>query len=80
MKQNIKFKSLPRFWIKEKDGRKPNTVRLIPDNDFRFVRLRRESNMIIEIENTETKEIFKRVITDYSEFGELGIISWRHED
>jgi hypothetical protein len=74
----VKFKSHPIFFEKEKDGRKPNTVRMVPTADERFEALDQRTATIIEITNTETKEFFQRVITDISFWNGQFIISWRH--
>lgn len=90
MKQVITFKSYPEFYEKEKSGLKCNTVRTFFDTyDERAVilckiNLGEEKNVLIEIENTETKEKFQRVISDVTVIRMANeavyIISWRHED
>ncbi|KDE68982.1 hypothetical protein MWG07_09210 [Fusobacterium necrophorum] len=89
MKQVVRFKSYPKFFEKEKSGLKCNTVRVFDTYDDRIKFLynvfsEKEKDVFIEIENTETKEKFQRVISDVSTFKigneEVYIISWRHED
>lgn len=87
----VKFKSVPEFFEKEKCGFKPYTYRYIDSySDERFKILGQalraghflnyENKYIIEIENTLTKETFRRVITDVFKTGEFLIIAWRHND
>lgn len=82
MKNIVKFKSFPVNYEKEKDGRKPNTLRLKETNDYRFVHL--GAMMLsgdygkIQIKNSGTEESFVRTITDVSEWQGWIIISWRH--
>ena len=76
----VTFKSIPEMFEKEKDGRKPNTVRKIDEMDERFRKLFEDDCRIICIKNTRTDEIFQRVITDVSVWEDIMIISWRHED
>lgn len=83
--RNVKFKSLPKFYVKEYKGIKPYTVRKIDMGDKRFRELFKASlnfkesdsyNCTIELENTETGGIFKEEITDISWFGDLVCIGW----
>ncbi len=76
----VKFKSVTPMFLKEKSGRKPNTVREIDEDDERFEKLYNSDCRIISIENSETGEIFQRVITDVSIWGNIMIISWKHGD
>lgn len=85
----ITFKSYPEFFEKEKSGLKCNTVRFFDTCDERILFLYKivageEENAFIEIENTETKEKFQRVISDVSviKIGNKAvyIISWIHKD
>jgi len=76
----VKFKSIPEMWIKEKNGRKPNTVREIDEMDTRFQMLMESETNLITIENSETGETFSRAITDVSIWNNLMIISWKHYD
>lgn len=77
----VKFKSIPKMWEKEKNGLKPNTLRIIPNKeDLRFIALKNGEAKYIEMWNTETQEYFKREIIDYTEWGkQQAIISWRHQ-
>jgi len=74
-----RYKSIPEMWAKERDGRKPNTLRKVHDTDKRIIALRDDACDYIEIENTETGQVFKREITDYTEWEGWAIISWKHE-
>ena len=84
MAKRITFKSTPDNWKKEYLGLKPNTLRKIDAsddirwgvlNDFIFGAW----NIIdIEIENTETTEVFVRRVTDVTRFDDFFIISWEH--
>lgn len=87
----IRFKSLPQFFEKEKDGRKPNTYREVDPDDPRFwdLQLLHDNPHIqamVEIENTDTAEIFAREIQDISYFKPrvVGptwvIVSWKHKE
>lgn len=75
----IKFRSIPRFFDKEKRGVKPNTIRRIEDTDPKAALVRVATHIIIE--NTETGETFTREITDASYIEMFGLwdISWKHE-
>lgn len=64
----IIVKSVPENWEKEKDNRKPNTVRMLDGNDT------------IEVQNTIGGEIFRRTITDITVWKNQIIISWKPED
>lgn len=82
----ITFKSNPKNWEKERDGRKPNTFRKFDSVDGRHCKLLYASNDeasnydgLIAIENTETKEIFTRKITDITFWDGYFIVSWKHE-
>lgn len=70
-----RFKSTPMNWIKEADGRKPNTVRKIEMGDPRN---RIKEGDTIEIYNTLTGEVFSRKVMDVTLWEDLTIISWRH--
>lgn len=63
----IIVKSIPENWEKEKDGRKPNTVRELDGKDE------------IMVINSETGIAFERPITDITFWKGKIIISWRHE-
>jgi hypothetical protein len=75
----VDFKSLPQYYSKEQDGRKPNTVRVINSEDERFKMLESGQAKRIRITNIETGEHFIRYITDYTIWSGCGVISWRHE-
>lgn len=84
MVKTIRFKSIPDYWKKEYLGLKPNTIREIDStDDVRFEVLNEflfgDTNIIdVEIENTETHEIFVRRVTDVTRFDDYFIISWVH--
>lgn len=66
------------MYEKEKEGRKPNTLRRIYPQDDRF-KLLRNGCKIISIYNTNNLlEHFERKITDYTEWEGWAIISWKH--
>ena len=60
-------KSINEIWEKEKDGRKPNTVRELDGKDE------------IMICNADTGICFERKITDITFWKSKIIISWAHE-
>jgi len=80
----ITFKSVPSNFEKEKDGRKPNTMRKVDWDDARFMRLAGSSlskpPTRVRIINTETLESFTREITDITFWDGWCIISWKNED
>ena len=84
MLKTIKFKSLPEYFIKEKSGLKPNTIRffekstddrLLALNKFKFWQ---DTPLMIEITNTDSGKIFTRVVSDVSPYHDFYIISWFH--
>lgn len=75
-KDTIYFKSLPEFFEKEKDGRKPNTVRSLVPGEYSNFDANRTKIKKICIVNSETREPFFRILTDISEFKNLVIFSW----
>ena len=82
--KTIKFKSVQHHWRKEYLGLKSNTVRFSKEDDIRFEILKDFINgkinaINIEIENTITKEVFKRRVTDVSYYCNIFIISWEHK-
>lgn len=79
IKSSVAFVSRSEFFIKERDGRKPNTIRKVKAGDKRFKALREGATHIV-IVNAETGVNFIRAITDYSEFEGIAIISWKHID
>lgn len=72
----VTFKSVPEFFVKEKNGSKPNTVRVIDLNDDRFKVLRRGCKRIV-ITLPDYSDSFERYVTDYSEWNGFAIISWK---
>jgi len=85
----VEFNSDPEYFEKEKDGRKPNTVRTrISYTDPRLSLLAEAKAKKIRIKNTLTGETFEREITDISiwslnfdqPYGNqlFFIISWKH--
>lgn len=83
MKHTVRFKSTPDNFEKEKSGRKSNTVRNFRDYEYdpreRVLKdfMRGRCELAIEIENTETYEVFLRVVTDVTWWQGFYIISWR---
>jgi len=75
-KEIVTFKSLPKYYNKEKSGKKPNTIRERTNED-KFLDL--ETKRFIRIVNTETRESFVRKIKDFSYWKEFVIISWETE-
>jgi len=80
----VVFKSIPEMYEREKDGRKPNTIRKVYYPSTRFDTLRKwaksgKYGKITIIKNTLDEE-FTRQITDYIEWDGYAVISWRHED
>lgn len=83
-KKWVKFKSIPKFWEKEKKYIKTNTVRKYEAGDKRFEILKEASEQElkssvlygIEIVNSETGESFKRYIQDVSIWENLYIITF----
>lgn len=80
----VKFKSIPKFYEKEKKYIKTNMVRRYDATDERFKILKEASEKnglkfnslyVIEIINTETGESFKRFIQDVSIWENLYIIT-----
>ena len=84
----VDFKSVPFNYDKEKDGRKPNTLRRFSViDDPRRNLLERWADLDlsplsqhIRITNTETGESFERSITDVTYWDGWFIISWKHEE
>jgi len=75
---SIAFKSTPSNFEKEKSGVKPNTFRKIKGENGRFGLLRRGFVERIRIVNSITGDYFERTITDYTEYDDWAIISWKH--
>jgi len=87
MAKTIQFKSNMENWRKEYLGLKRNTIRLFDmakKEDAQDVRrevlqdyLGGDLNILfIEIQNTHTKEVFRREVTDVTYYEGLYIISW----
>lgn len=80
----VSFKSIPRFFIKEKEGLKPNTLREVNMSDARFIALASmiHTGKFGTIEIVEASGFyprsFLRHITDVTFFKGMCIISWRH--
>lgn len=64
-------RSIPENWEKEKNGSKPNTLRILP-NPY--------TKDTIEVVNTLTGESFQRDITDITIWQGNMIISWKHKE
>ena len=85
-KNIVAFHSLPKNFEKEMDGRKANTLRRMYPDDLRFQYLRQGKAthiQIIELKaktKTPTNRDFIRKITDYTEWKDWAIISWKHEE
>jgi hypothetical protein len=81
----ITFKSNKFFYKKEKDGRKPNTLRLVTPSDERYDEImdmlqgKIELGKIRIVLAENLQESFERQITDVSYYDERFIISWRKE-
>jgi hypothetical protein len=89
----IIFSSTPEYYMKEIDGRKPNTIRLIPSDEWnRFMGWCNALNdasvpmkISIEMNTKKRTHYFVRDVKDISFIGELlgshlVIISWRHHE
>lgn len=76
----VEFKSDKKFFEKEKDGRKPNTVRILSEDEYRS--LIEQKPKKIRVANTAiASEYFERDITDISVVGHIAgkniaVISW----
>ena len=69
----IIFKSIPEFWEKEYLNKKPYTIRLLNEKDCDLLLglFGVCDKLLIEIQNTETKQSFTREIKDISQLGEF---------
>ena len=86
----VVFRSIPDFWRIERNGNKPNTLRILSQSEYPRIDAARAALMMgepasIDMMNTETGEEFFRRITDISQVGsmlgsDIWVISWRHED
>jgi hypothetical protein len=76
----IGFKSVPELYLKEKYGKKPNTVRHFSGREKAVFEEYRNSLKTIVITNSDTGEYFERELTDISSIGiggkECFIFSW----
>ena len=74
------FKSIPEMYEKEKDGRKPNTLREVEKGDKRLTNLTNwpQFPLDIIIINTESGEHFRREITDITFWKGWWLISWKN--
>ena len=84
------FKSEDKFFRKERDGIKPNTIRIQQvdinrdfDEERRFEKLDafmngKTNSLNIEIENVQTGDRFERSVKDVSKWNDIYIISWTH--
>ena len=70
----IAFKSIPENFVKEKSGKKSNTIRDLSNTDDRFENIDRATH--IRILNAQTGEQFERKITDITYWYGRYIISW----
>jgi|LGVE01.1.fsa_nt_gb hypothetical protein len=82
----VGFKSIPRYFTKERAGLKPNTVRKLSVSEKMAFDQCRDEIDEVTVTNTDTKETFTRKVTDISTFalespynGDMHIISWEHE-
>lgn len=77
----IIFKSSPRCFLKERYGIKPNTVRIIPEQEKENFDKKFHTLEYIEIVNADTDKRIRRELTDisYHDFGNGAIVyifSW----
>lgn len=83
MDEIVEFKSIPKNWNKEKDGRKTNTIRQLHEGDKRKSLLDgmeyHKDFGVILMRNTHTEEAFAREISDVTLWEGWYIISWRHQ-
>jgi hypothetical protein len=76
----VYFKSVPAMYVKERDGLKNNTVRVVSTEEFeKLMSVHRVEK--IHITNTETGDWFRRDITDTTPLGsflhqQIIVISW----
>ena len=78
----VRFKTDDRFFHKELNGQKPNTVRKADWDDSRFWRLkewqRTRQYGTIEILHADGELSFQRMVTDVTFWEDFVIISWEH--
>ena len=83
MNNIVSFKSCAKYFVKERDWLKPNTVRFVDMSDARFILLAQmvHTQVFGEIEIVENSgfrpERFIRKITDVTFFNGNCIISWQ---
>lgn len=84
----IEFKSTLEMYLKERDGKKNNTVRKVKESDPRFKRLQEmdvlegaiddDEDSVIRIINAHNEfEFFDRQIKDVTSWDDFFIITWR---
>ena len=85
----VVFKSVEGYFEKEKDGRKPNTVRILSEYEagiiYNMWDAKRLSRIRIELRDQDKIDSFERELTDVTWAGSfLGyyivVFSWRHKD
>ena len=88
----VVFKSIPDFYTIERNGNKPNTVRLMSDHEYserldfaRACLMAGEPATVRIINAADTTLGFFRRITSIDQIGAMlgqtmWVISWRHED
>jgi hypothetical protein len=82
---HISFKSEPFWYLKEKYGNKPNTIRFLSGDEYKLVKDHMFQLKKITIINADTAETFIRDLTDVSILpfddvllkGHLVIFSWK---
>lgn len=76
----IQFKSRPEFFEKERSGIKNNTVRYLSSREFIEVKILQRtydiSKIYIKIKNTETDEVFCRLLRDISSNDDVTVFTW----
>jgi len=81
----IEFKSSPIHYVKEANGRKPNTARVVTETEDKLIRERINDIEYIRIKNIDEvycKQSFVRKLTDITRFETNGLImyifSWEY--
>jgi hypothetical protein len=72
----VYFVSLPFFFAKEKNGRKPNTMRELSEMEIEQLSLANPTH--VTISEVGTVRSFRREITDISTYRGRTIITWKH--
>lgn len=78
MSEIIVYKSVPQYWEKEHDGRKPNTERKHAFDDPRLKILQNwkaGDKLTVRIVHTETGQSFDRIVVDVSFWMDIAVIS-----